>query len=263
MNGREALPKNRRRGSHPRCLMFMEGDRQDVAGRLTALVGLANVDVDEDDSWMPRGLPKPTGDGGWDREPTREATLGEDEGFLSPEHLEIVTHWWLEVAPRANTPNWDIASTCQINGKRGMLLIEAKAHDRELSSSGKPEPTTPNGMKNHEKIGAAIKQASADLNRIEPGWALSRDSHYQLSNRFAWSWKLTQLGVPVILVYLGFLHAGEMADQGESFANHEAWVRTVKAYARGLVPGSAWDNCLLVNDTLMWTLIRSVEVKLN
>ena len=97
------------------------------------------------------------------------AKLGEDEGFLSPEHRESVTHWWLGVVRHANTPNWDIASTCQINGKRGMLLVEAKAHDRELSSSSKPEPTTPNGMKNHEKIGAAIKQASADLNRIEPG----------------------------------------------------------------------------------------------
>lgn len=263
MNRLEALPRKCRRGSCPRCLLFMEGDRQDVAGRLTALVGLANVEVGEDDFWMPWGLPKLTSTGSWDLSPTREAKLGEDEGFLSPEHRESVTHWWLDVVRHANTPNWDIACTCQINGKRGMLLVEAKAYDRELSSSGKPEPTTPNGMKNHEKIGAAIEQASADLNRIEPGWALSRDSHYQLSNRFAWSWKLTQLGVPVILVYLGFLHAGEMADQGESFANHEAWVRTVKAYARGLVPGSAWDNCLLVNDTLMWTLIRSVEVKLN
>lgn len=262
MNWLEALPTKERRGSRPRCLLFMEGDRQDVASRLSAMVGLANVEVSEDDFWMPWGLPKRTGCGVWDVSPTWEAELGKAEGLLLPEHRKSVTQWWLDVVPRAKTPTWDIASTCQINGKRGMLLVEAKAHDGELSSSGKKKPTTSNGKKNHEKIGAAIKQASADLNRIELGWDLSRDSHYQLCNRFAWSWKLTKLGVPVILVYLGFLHAGEMADQGEPFANHEAWVRTVRADARGLVPESAWDNCLMVNDTPMWTLIRSGELKL-
>ncbi len=262
MNWLEALPTDQRRGSRPRCLLFMEGDRQDVASRLAAMVGLANVEVSEDDFWMPWGLPKRTGDGGWDLSPTREAKLGEDEEFLLSEHRLSVTQWWLEVVPRANTPNWDIAITCQINGKRGLMLVEAKAHHRELSSSGKPEPKTPNGMKNHEKIGAAIKQASADLNRIKPGWALSRDSHYQLCNRFAWSWKLTKLGVPVILVYLGFLHSDEMADQGKPFADHEAWVRAVRTHAHGLVPESAWDNSLMVNDAPMWPLIRSVEVKL-
>jgi hypothetical protein len=36
-------------------------------------------------------------------------------------------------------------------------------------------------------------------------WALSRDWCYQMSNRFAWAWKLVELGKPVILIYLGFL----------------------------------------------------------
>ena len=30
-------------------------------------------------------------------------------------------------------------------------------------------------------------------------WGLSRDDHYQLSNRFAWCWKLATLGIPVVL----------------------------------------------------------------
>lgn len=258
MNWLEALPKKSRRGSRPRCLLFMNGDRRSVASRLTALAGLANVRVGEDDFWMPQRWPRLMIDEVWDLSPTREAKLGEDNGFLSPEQRNIVTDWWLEVVPRANTPNWDIASTCRINSKRGVLLVEAKAHDRELLASGKKYPTGPNGQKNHQKIGFAIQQANADLNRLYPSWNLSRDSHYQLCNRFAWSWKLASLGVPVVLVYLGFLQVDEMADRGKPFADHEAWKVAVKAHSQGLVPESAWDNCHLVNDIPLWTLIRTV-----
>lgn len=262
MNWLEALPVKRRRGSYPRCLVLMEGNRQNVASRLTAMVGLAEVEVRKDDFWMPQGLPKRSSHGEWDLTPTQEAKLGEDEGFLSPKRRNCVTQWWLEVTPRANTPNWDIVSTCRINGKKGLLLVEAKAYDRELSSGGKTSPTTANGIKNHRKIEEAIKQANVDLNRIKPFWSLSRDSHYQLCNRFAWSWKLAKLGVPVILMYLGFLQANEMADLGKPFADHETWLGTIMSHARGFVPDSAWGSCLMVDGTPMYTLIRSCEVKL-
>jgi hypothetical protein len=261
MNWLEALPKRSRRGSRPRCLLFMNGDRRSVASRLTALAGLANVSVGEDDFWMPQGLPGHKIDGAWDLLPTREAKLGEDKGFLSPEQRSIVTKWWLEVVP-GNTPNWDIASTCRINGTRGVLLVEAKAHDRELSSSGKQYQTRPNGQKNHQKIGIAIQQTNADLNRLYPSWNLSRDSHYQLCNRFAWTWKLVSLGVPVVLIYLGFLHAEDMADRGNPIENHEVWSRIVKAHSQGLVPETVWDTWLRVNQTPMGILLRTVELKL-
>jgi hypothetical protein len=41
-------------------------------------------------------------------------------------------------------------------------------------------------------------------------WALSRDWCYQMSNRFAWAWKLAEFGKPVILIYRGFLAYDEM-----------------------------------------------------
>jgi hypothetical protein len=75
-----------------------------------------------------------------------------------------------------------------------------------------------NGLRNHDKIGSAIRQANTNLNLISPGWNLSGDLHYQLSNRFAWSWKLASLGIPVVLVYLGFLNANDMSDQGHPIA---------------------------------------------
>ena len=70
------------------------------------------------------------------------------------------------------------------------MLVEAKAHSKELSESGKALGAGTN-IENHLRIGEAISEVNTDLNRILAGWNLSRDSHYQLSNRFAWAWKIT------------------------------------------------------------------------
>ena len=71
---------------------------------------------------------------------------------------------------------------------------------------------------------------------------MSRDDCYQMANRFAWSWKLASLGVPVVLVYLGFLNAIEMSDLGDPFREPADWVECVKAHSKDKVPGDAWDR---------------------
>lgn len=103
-----------------------------------------------------------------------------------------------------------LASTCTIGGRLGLLLVEAKAHQQELHAAmaGKYKGLKTN-ERNHEQIGAAIAQANDGLNRIMQGWNLSRDAHYQVANRIAWGWKVALFGVPVIVVYLGFVHADE------------------------------------------------------
>ncbi len=191
-----ALPKNRRRGSFPRCLLFMEGDRTSVADKLTKLVGLPDVRVEAERCWMPKGLPVLNAYGGWDANPIEEAKLGESIGFLSDEQREKVTTWWLGVPKRANTPNWDIASTCTIGEQPGLLLVEAKAHRAELKQDGKilGDDASDRSEKNHEQIGRAINEASSRLNEAMPGWNLSLDSHYQMANSFAWAWKLASDG---------------------------------------------------------------------
>lgn len=50
-------------------------------------------------------------------------------------------------------------------------------------------------------------------------WAISRDSRYQKSNRFAWACKLAGLGLPVVLMYLGFVRADEMRDRRAPLAD--------------------------------------------
>lgn len=258
----DALPANRRRGSYPRCLLLMQGSRETAAERLTTLVGMAGVSVSADDCWMPTGIPVLVAPGKWDLAPAQEAKLGEDEGFLSPAHRQQVTDWWLEVVAKANTPNWDVASTCRIGGKPGLVLVEAKAHAAELSSAAKPRPSTPNGEKNDRRTRAAMAEANDALNRILPGWRLSCDTHYQMTNRFAWAWKLASIGVPVVLVYLGFTRAAEMADRGDPFADGTSWEKTVREHSAGIAPPSVWDSPMRVGDASIACCIRSTELSL-
>jgi hypothetical protein len=260
----DALPKNRRRGSFPRCLLFTEGDRIVVADKLTKLVGLPGVQVDAKDFWMPRGLPILKANGEWDTTPIKEAKLGESIGFLSDDQCKRVTSWWLAVLKRANTPNWDIASTCRIGDQDGLLLVEAKAHDAELNKDGKSldDDASEGSIANHEQIGRVTNAASAGLSKTMAGWNLSRDMHYQLANRFAWAWKLSTMNVPVVLVYLGFLGATEVTDRpklGEPFLDCADWSRIVLEHSRNIVPERAWGRDFKVGGITFKPLIRVWE----
>ena len=209
---------------------------------------------------MPRGRPVKIGNG-WDKKPAAEARLDRDRRFVAAEVRQCLRDWWLEVKPRANTPNWDVASTCEIEGKDGLILVEAKAHIDELSKRGKEKPSTANGWKNHERIGSAIEQANTGLAHATGGsWGLSREYHYQLANRFAWSWKLAFLGVPVVLVYLGFLNAEEMAPEDVPLRLESEWAYAVKDHARGIADDACWEKRMVVNGTPCWPLIRTIDL---
>ena len=67
-------------------------------------------------------------------------------------------------------------------------------------------------------------------------WMLSRDHHYQLSNRFAWSWKPASIGVPVVLLYLGFLNAQGTVGDGRLFPSGAEWTYALKDHARRSSP---------------------------
>lgn len=244
------LTIDRLRGSLLRCLILTGLPRYQTAGLLTALAQPSGAVISPDtDTWQPRGLMEP-----------QETTLVDSSEFITPDKCKALTEWWLEKTRGANLPNWDVASTCTIEGMKGLLLVEAKAHDKELSEVGKSQPDTDNGKKNHERIGSAIEQANAGLDSVLKGWALSRDSHYQLCNRFAWSWKLASLGVPVVLIYLGFLNAVEMTDQGQFFDSNRAWDACIRKHAKNFVPTDAWGKRLDISGMPAWFLIRSMEL---
>ena len=152
------------RGSRPRCVLLADGARSEVADRLTDLVGLPDVTVTANDYWMPCGKPVRTRNG-WNPGPAAEARLDRDDGFLLPEAQRQLRDWWLAEAAGANTPNWDLAATCNVEGGSGLVLIEAEAHAKDLSTAGKSPPRSANEWKNHEQIGAAIAQANAGFQR--------------------------------------------------------------------------------------------------
>ena len=257
----KALGKHNR-GSRPRCIALVDGSREAVSARLTDLVGLPDVVVRPSDFWMPVGKPMKQG-AGWDDTQTKEARLDRDSGFIPDRTRMMLKEWWLSVRRGANTPNWDVACTCAIEGGQGLLLVEAKAHGNELSAAGKSLPGTDNGWKNHERIGLAIAESSSELRRVSGGnWSLSRDDRYQLGNRFAWSWKIAALGTPVILVYLGFLGAEDMGGDGPLFRTHDDWVDAVRRHAAGAVDESCWEKRLQVQDVPLFALIRSHKVPL-
>ena len=231
------------RGSRLRCLMLTSMPPEQVRSTLARLVApLPSVTIGQ--IYHPCGFLQP-----------EEPQLGEHPDFLAQYERDIVADWWLKVRRNANTPNWDIVSQCNIGGERGLILIEAKAHIEESKREGKSK----GNAENDSQIDDAIRQANVALNAVLPGWALTKDSHYQLCNRFAWAWKLGAMGIPTILVYLGFLNCEEMRDCGAPFTSAHEWDRTVRKYAEGIVPPNAWGVRIATNAAPIWALIRSLD----
>jgi hypothetical protein len=247
------LKRKERRGSKPRCHLLTHGSPDEIAARLTFLAA-PFAQVSSADSWMPRGFTD-----------TDEAELDKAPRLLDPRIRAQLRAWWLAPASlRAMTPNFDIASTCTIGGAPGLLLFEAKAHDVELNKeiAGRQLKieASEDRKRSHETIAAAITAARHGLERATSlPFKISRDSHYQMSNRFAWSWKLTELGIPVVLIYIGFLNAGEMSDKGKPFADHADWEQLVISHSASLFPPEVWGRQWSSSARSFIPLIRSIE----
>ena len=240
--------KKDNRGSRPRCVLLADGSADQVGQRLTRVVGRPEVEVSAEDRWQPRGTRN-----------VREAELDKlhkgDVDLLTDAFRRQLQEWWLvEGRGRSRTPSWDIASTCTVSGKKGLLLVEAKAHSDELSEGNRCGA----GPANRKRIVSALEEANAGLQKATGGpWRLSAEHHYQLANRFAWSWKLATLGVPVVLVYLGFLNAVEMTDTSKPFASHGDWREVLLEYCRATIDAVCWERILDIGGTPLLSLIRS------
>ena len=239
-----------RRGSRPRCVLLTDGSPEEVAGRLTQIICRPEIEVSPGDQWQPQGSCD-----------VREAELDkalEGGAVLLPEAMrEDLRKWWLaEGGGRSRTPSWDIASTCTVLGRKALLLVEAKAHANEVSKQNRcgAKPA------NRKRIESALEEANTGLSELTGGsWELSAEHHYQLSNRFAWSWKLAKFRVPVVLLYLGFRNAVEMADKGAPFGSDDDWRNTLLDYCKGAMDAACWERMLEVEGTPLLPLMRTVE----
>ena len=211
--------------------------------------------------WMPKGHTN--------RIEARLETFGPK---AYPKHLAwpALTKWWLQHPVRANTPNWDVAVSCEIDGTPGLILVEAKANVPELGVAGKwksksdskskPKKPSKNSEANHERIGLAIAEARAGLQDALPGITISRDSHYQLSNRLAFAWKLATLGIPTVLLYLGFTGDEGIRDAGMPFENDEHWQRVFGNHLKAVCPTSPLAGPVHIGAAPFWVLSRSRPV---
>ena len=241
------LKRNQRKGSKPRCHWLTHGTPSQVASQLTALTEPWGS-VSADDCWMPEGFDQ-----------VEEAQLHRATKLLRLQDCEALGDWWLSVRSEdSQTPSWDIASTCTVEGRRGLLLVEAKAHTQELKVGDRAGGSRPN----QGRIARSIEEANAALaHHTELDWALSHEHRYQMANRFAWSWKLTEFGYPVILVYLGFLRAEEMRRGREQtpFESHSEWEGLVKVHSEPLFPEGVWDRRWIIHGRPFVPRIFSME----
>ena len=117
------------------------------------------------------------------------------------------------------------------------------------------------GSMDKAQIEKALSQAMTAWNFMVPGFVLSTRFHYQLSNRFAFAWKLAVMKIPVVLVYLGFLDAHEMEDQSRSLLKSPLqWNTCVLNKSNGMIPQEAWNKTFDVQGTPLSVLIRSASV---
>jgi hypothetical protein len=246
------------RGSRKHILDWT--DQPDFSVELLKLIAPVDAKITAKSLWMPGGHNAPM-----------EARL-ETFGFRAIPDEKVwkkLSEWWHCHPEGANTPNWDLALGAEIEGKPGLILVEAKANVPELSTAGKKldrnlsrrsQDSQIKSKDNHERIGEAIEEACTNLGVAYPGIRIRRDSHYQLSNRVAFLWRLASLGIPTVLVYLGFYGDVGIADVGEPFRDLAHWKRAFADYARPVLPEEFLERRIQIGEAPAWLLVRAKQV---
>lgn len=217
-------------------------DSPGFLSELNELLQSTSIVITPNDYWKPIGTSN-------DKESELKDFLKE---YFNSDLGNSIRKWWLAITERnSRTPNWDLLSTCNIKGKKGLLLIEAKAHASELDKESKGKylrkKASINSLANHKQIGEAIEQANNTINIQVPGISISRDKCYQLSNRIAHAWWLANQGIPVVLLYLGFLNVEDMKkDNYKIFKSPEEWDKCFRNHAQKVGVDrilNSWINC--------------------
>lgn len=203
------------KGSRLRCLLFTSIERglfSDLFKRIINEGREKPIDIEIPDDFVryPRGFLNP-----------HEIQIDKAKIPIGgkKDYCEVLNSWWL-AKPSSKTPVWDLVCSATIDGKDGFILVEAKAHEGELKEDD--EFKAGKDSVNKMPIITALRNINKDC-----GYNLSTDRHYQMSNRFAWSWKLASEGVPIILIYLGCLNSLEMIGS-KIFKDSSVWARFIR-----------------------------------
>lgn len=222
----------------------------DFVTNINSLVKTTKAEISIYDNWMPKSLHL-----------DKEAQLKDFLKYNFSEQLSNdIVKWWLH--KNTTTPNWDLVSTCTIKGKRGLVLVEAKAHYDELKGDkGKSldSEATSDSKKNHDKIGEAISEANTYIKRTHPQINISRDNCYQLSNRVAHSYWLANQGIPVVLLYLGFLNCDDINyNNRKLFKKDEDWQSCFKEHSQKVGVDTITNKWVDCGDSKFTTICKSI-----
>jgi hypothetical protein len=171
--------------------------------------------------------------------------------------------WWISHA--GNRPNWDLLSHITNDSEAGLLMFEAKAHLGEMNEQYRktaPNPNKPDSLENDRQIRLRLSETCRELGQLGLGeFKLSVDDHYQLANRLAYLNKLASLGIPTVLVYLGFTNSPDWHRDPLTSGAH--WSRVVDEHIRPIIPTDFVNKRRQRQGAApMWLLVRSLDATL-
>lgn len=243
-------------GSRLHVLDWVEGGTQRAfPDSLNEMLQPTGVRLSPGDIWRPVGHSAPA-----------EALLDRPCAPLLPvEVSRMLRAWWLAVdRPSASGPNWDLAAAADFpDGRRGLVLIEAKAHSGELRGEEVGMRLRPDSnLANRNRIGEAIAEARDALGGEAAGVRISRDRCYQFSNRVAFAWRLAAQNVPVVLIYLGFTGDTVIGRLSEPIHDEAGWRELIAEHTRDVLPAEMWERNLGPDRDIapLWLLVRSLPV---
>lgn len=236
-------------GSRMHVLDWVEGRGRDFASSLNEMLDITGVQVKQNNFRMPKG-----------RDCPEEAFLTIPCEPLLPFSISAkLRKWWIAVdRNNPNEPNWDLAVQAHFpDGRMGLVLSETKAYAGELAKERQGKRLTKkSNLDNHHNIGAAIREAREALGGEDSGVKISRDTHYQFSNRVTFAWKLAKEGVPCVLIYLGF--TGDKSIAKDYLRDSQHWTEIVQQHIQVVFPDSWIDKEFTVGRTPFWFLVRSL-----
>lgn len=179
---------------------------------------------------------------------------------LSPQGPFLDRTWW--ISHQGNRPNWDLICRITDGTRDGLLLVEAKAHEDEIVEQNKksqPDPANPHSVANDRQIRQVLQQTNSAMAQLGFGaFGLSADHHYQLSNRIAYAYKLATLGLPVVLMYLGFV--GDRYFPNDWLRSPDHWQRLVGGYLQGVVPQGFPNRHVTIGSGSLVMIVRSLDL---
>lgn len=106
----------------------------------------------------------------------------------------------------------------------------------------------------------AIQEANERWQQIDPRVNVTRETRLQLANRLAFTWKLGMVGIPTVLVYLGFTRDDGIRDVGTSYPDGTDWARAFGECAEGRFSAELWGKRADLGPAPVWVVVEGREV---